>query len=404
MIMQSCELTILMPCLNEEETIGICIEKAMHFLQTNGVSGEVLIADNGSTDGSKSIARDLGARVVEVEEKGYGSALLGGIGAAHGTYIIMGDSDDSYDFLNLMPHLEKLREGYDLVMGNRFKGGIEKGAMPFLHRYLGNPVLSFIGKLFFDIPVNDFHCGLRGFNRESMMEIGLNTQGMEFASEMVVKSALNNLKITEVPTTLSPDGRSRPPHLNTWRDGWRHLRFLLIYSPQWLFFYPGIVFMLLGTVFSVLLIQEPLYLDEVRLDIHTLLYSAGSVFIGFQLISFYVLSRVYATQSELLPSNGLSRAIDQIFTLERSIAVGLILILSGLGLSGYSYLIWQSVEYGDLAASNTFRIVIPGLMLLILGIQFIFTGFFKSILELKTVKTGGRETSVPQMAASTPLS
>ena len=230
------ELTILMPCLNEEETIGLCIRKALSFLEQHQIKGEVLIADNGSTDQSRDIARRLGARVVNVEEKGYGSALLGGIRAAKGQYIIMGDSDDSYDFLNLMPFVSKLREGYDLVMGNRFKGGIEKGAMPFLHRYLGNPVLTFIGRLFFRIGISDFHCGLRGFRRESILAIGLNTPGMEFASEMVVKSALSGLKIAEVPTTLSPDGRSRPPHLNTWRDGWRHLRFLLIYSPRWMFF------------------------------------------------------------------------------------------------------------------------------------------------------------------------
>ena len=379
------ELTILMPCLNEEETIGLCIRKALSFLEQHQIRGEVLIADNGSTDQSRDIARRLGARVVDVEAKGYGSALLGGIRAAKGQYIIMGDSDDSYDFLNLMPFVSKLREGYDLVMGNRFKGGIEKGAMPFLHRYLGNPVLTFIGRLFFRIGISDFHCGLRGFRRDSILAIGLNTPGMEFASEMVVKSALNGLKIAEVPTTLSPDGRSRPPHLNTWRDGWRHLRFLLIYSPRWMFFYPGLLFMVLGSILSIALILNPIYFNTVRLDIHTLLYAAGSVIIGFQLISFYILSKAYGVQAGLLPESTRQRKFEKIFSLERSIGAGILLILAGLGLSIWSYLIWQNADYGDLAPSHTLRIVIPGLISLILGIQVIFTGFFRSLLVMMRV-------------------
>lgn len=382
---ENIELTILMPCLNEEETIGICIRKALSFLEEHRVSGEVLIADNGSTDNSKDIARNLGARVVDVKEKGYGSALMGGIRAAKGEFIIMGDSDDSYDFLNLMPFVSKLREGYDLVMGNRFKGGIARGAMPFLHRYLGNPVLTFIGRLFFRIGIRDFHCGLRGFRRDSILAIGLNTPGMEFASEMVVKSALSGLKIAEVPTTLSPDGRSRPPHLNTWRDGWRHLRFLLIYSPRWLFFYPGLVFMLLGSILSIVLIINPIYLNDVRLDIHTLLYAAGSVIIGFQLISFYLLSKTYGVQAGLLPESARLRKFEKIFSLERSIAAGLLLLLTGLGLSIWSYLIWQNADYGDLAPSHTLRIVIPGLISAILGVQVIFTGFFRSLLVMMRV-------------------
>ncbi len=382
---ENIELTILMPCLNEEETIGICIRKALSFLEEHKVSGEVLIADNGSTDNSKDIARNLGARVVDVKEKGYGSALMGGIRAAKGKFVIMGDSDDSYDFLNLMPFVSKLREGYDLVMGNRFKGGIARGAMPFLHRYLGNPVLTFIGRLFFRIGIRDFHCGLRGFRRDSILAIGLNTPGMEFASEMVVKSALSGLKIAEVPTTLSPDGRSRPPHLNTWRDGWRHLRFLLIYSPRWLFFYPGLIFMLLGGILSVVLIINPIYLNDVRLDIHTLLYAAGSVIIGFQLFSFYLLSKTYGVQAGLLPESARLRKFEEIFSLERSIAAGLLLLLTGLGLSIWSYLIWKNADYGDLAPSHTLRIVIPGVLSTILGIQVIFTGFFRSLLGLMRV-------------------
>ncbi|HEX8868831.1 MAG TPA: glycosyltransferase family 2 protein, partial [Lentzea sp.] len=230
-----CELTILMPCLNEAETLETCIRKAQGYLERSGVVGEVLIADNGSTDGSQKIATDLGARVVDIPAKGYGNALLGGIRAARGKFVIMGDADDSYDFSNLDDYVTRLRAGADLVMGNRFKGGIEPGAMPPLHKYLGNPVLSAVGVLFFKAPVRDFHCGLRGFQRDVMLKVGLHTSGMEFASEVVVKSCLAGLRIEEVPTTLKKDGRSRPPHLRSWRDGWRHLRFLLIYSPRWLF-------------------------------------------------------------------------------------------------------------------------------------------------------------------------
>src|ERR1700761_2702280 len=247
------ELTILMPCLNEAETIEVCVRKAMGYLARSGVAGEVLIADNGSTDGSQGLGEALGARVVPVPQKGYGAALIGGIAAAKGRFVIMGDADDSYDFENLDGMVERLRGGADLVMGNRFKGGIAPGAMPPLHRYLGNPVLSFIGRLFFSIPVGDFHCGLRGFSRESMLKLGLQSPGMEFASEMVVKAALHELRIEETPTTLKPAGRSRPPHLKTWRDGWRHLRFLLLHSPRWLFIYPGVLLILLGLAGSAVL-------------------------------------------------------------------------------------------------------------------------------------------------------
>ncbi|HNZ44276.1 MAG TPA: glycosyltransferase family 2 protein, partial [Bacteroidales bacterium] len=263
------ELTILMPCLNESETLAICIQKARSFLQRNGIDGEVLIADNGSTDGSKEIAVSEGARVVDVSDKGYGNALIGGINAAKGKYIIMGDADDSYDFVNMEPFVEKLREGYDLVMGNRFKGGIAEGAMPFLHRYLGNPVLSFIGRLFFNIKTGDFHCGLRGFNADRIKMLKLHTPGMEFASEMVVKSSLFKYKMAEVPTTLKKDGRSHPPHLHTWRDGWRHLVFLLMYSPKWLFLFPGLIILILSIIGFGVLSVKMLYLKNIGIDIHT---------------------------------------------------------------------------------------------------------------------------------------
>ena len=248
------ELTVVMPCLNEAETIDVCIQKALTAMESHRLSGEVVIADNGSTDGSQAIARRLGARVVHVERKGYGSALMGGIAAARGRYVIMGDADDSYDFTAIMPFVEQLRAGNHLVMGNRFKGGIKPGAMKALHRYLGNPVLTGIGRLFFRSRCGDFHCGLRGFDRGAIVDLDLRTTGMEFASEMVVKATLQKLRISEVPTTLSPDGRSRPPHLRSWRDGWRHLRFLLLYSPRWLFFLPGIALLLCGLLTGVWLL------------------------------------------------------------------------------------------------------------------------------------------------------
>lgn len=380
------ELTILMPCLNEELTLGICIKKAKKSLEENNIRGEIVIGDNGSTDRSIEIAESLGARVVHVPEKGYGSALIGGINAAKGKYVIMGDSDDSYDFSRLMLHVEKLREGYDLVMGNRFKGGIEKGAMPFLHRYLGNPVLTFVGRLFFNTSIRDFHCGLRGFNRERMASINLECPGMEFASEMVVKSLLNDFKITEVPTTLSKDGRDRPPHLNTWTDGWRHLRFLLLYSPAWLFLYPGILLFIVGIVFTVLLLLQPLQVIGVELDIHTLAYSATSVFIGFQLMFFFAFSRIYASMNDLLPPNKFYKYYKNKFSLEKGLILGGLFILVGIVLVITAWLSWQSVDYGDLKPRETLRVVIPSIFFLIGGIQIAQSSFLISILELKKAK------------------
>ena len=286
------ELTILMPCLNEAETLAICIGKARAFLDRTGISGEVLIADNGSTDGSQAIAVALGARVVPVALKGYGAALLGGIAKARGRFIIMGDADDSYDFAALETFVARLREGADLVMGNRFQGGIESGAMPPLHRYLGNPVLSFIGRLFFRIKTGDFHCGLRGFNADSIRKLQLQTTGMEFASEMVVRGALAGLRIEEVPTTLRPDGRSRPPHLRTWRDGWRHLKFLLMYNPRWLFVIPGLTLFGLGIMLTALLFFGPLRLNStMELDLNTFFAACFMIVTGTQLVSFGILSR-----------------------------------------------------------------------------------------------------------------
>lgn len=377
------ELSVVMPCLNEAETLAICIQKAQAFFEREAVVGEVVIADNGSSDGSQQIATSLGARVVAVPLKGYGNALKGGITAAKGTYVIMGDADDSYDFNSLMPYLEKLREGYDLVMGNRFKGGIKKGAMPFLHKYLGNPVLSFIGRLFFKAKIGDFHCGLRGFSKSAFEQMELKTSGMEFASEMIVKASLKNLKITEVPTVLSPDGRSRPPHLNTWPDGWRHLRFLLLYSPQWLFLIPSILLMGVGLLISVLLEIQPITIGGVTFDVHTLLFSSGLFLIGFQLLLFYGLTKVYTVENGLLPK---SKKYDRLFkniSLERGLLLGTSFILLAIGLSIYAYWSWQTINFGDITNSNTLRVVIPAVMLLLLGVQIILFSIFFSILGLK---------------------
>jgi glycosyltransferase involved in cell wall biosynthesis len=377
------ELSVVMPCLNEAETLAICIQKAQGFFEREGVTGEVVIADNGSTDGSQQIATDLGARVVAVPVKGSGNALIGGITAAEGTYVIMGDADDSYDFSNLMPHLTQLRAGNDLVMGNRFKGGIKKGAMPFLHKYLGNPVLSFIGRLFFKSKIGDFHCGLRGFSKEAFAKMQLKTSGMEFASEMIVKASLKNMKIAEVPTILSPDGRTRPPHLNTWTDGWRHLRFLLLYSPQWLFFIPGVILMLLGLVTSGILIYNPLTIGGVTFDVHTLLFTCGLFLIGFQFVLFYGLTKVYTVENDLLPK---SKKYDSLFdkiNMEKGLILGFVLIIGAVALSIYAYSGWKALNFGNITNSNTLRIVIPAVTTLLLGVQIILFSLFFSILGLK---------------------
>ncbi len=377
------ELSIVMPCLNEAETLAICIEKAQGFLRDENVSGEIIIADNGSTDSSQQIAEKFGAIVVPVAQKGYGSALRGGIEAANGKYIIMGDADDSYDFSQLMPYLVMLRQGNDLVMGNRFKGGIKKGAMPFLHRFLGNPVLSFIGRLFFKSKIGDFHCGLRGFSKNAYQLMELKTTGMEFASEMIVKASLKNLKIAEVPTVLSPDGRSRPPHLNTWRDGWRHLRFLLLYSPNWLFLVPGAVMMVLGLIASTVLLVGPVNIGGINFDVHTLLYTSGLVLIGFQFILFYGLTKVFTVENELLPKSKKYDRLFQFINLEKGLVAGLILVIAGIVLSAMAYADWQAMSFGNIESTSILRRVIPAVTLMLLGVQVLLFSLFFSVLGLK---------------------
>lgn len=380
---QEYELTILMPCLNEAETLEVCINKAKTFLEKSGILGEILIADNGSTDGSLEIAQACGARVEHVPVKGYGAALIGGCKAAKGKYVIMGDADDSYDFLNLMPFVEKLREGYELVMGNRFKGGIAKGAMPPLHRYLGNPVLSFIGRLFFPSEIGDFHCGLRGYNREAMLKLDLHTTGMEYASEMVVKATMYELKMAEVPTTLSPDGRSRAPHLRSFRDGWRHLKFLLLHSPNWLFLYPGLIFTILGLIITVALMLGPVQIGSVTFDIHTMLYGSAMIMIGTNMICFALFTRIYAMRTNFIPTKeSLATKLAKITT-EKGTVAGLILTLIGIIMTIAAFVIWKGTSFGNLNPQEMMRMTIPALTLMVVGIEMIFASFFIGILNIK---------------------
>jgi glycosyltransferase involved in cell wall biosynthesis len=372
-----------MPCLNEAETVGVCIAKARQSLNDNNVQGEIIVADNGSTDGSQAIASESGARVVHVSAKGYGNALMGGIAAAKGTYVIMGDADDSYDFSNLGPFIAKLREGYQLVMGNRFKGGIKPKAMPPTHKYLGNPVLTAVGRLFFRSPCRDFHCGLRGFDKDAIINLDLRTTGMEFASEMVVKATLHNLRITEVPTVLSPAGRQRPPHLNTWRDGWRHLRFLLLYSPRWLFLYPGALLMFAGVAVGAWLLPQPRTIGSVTFDVHTLIYAAMAVLMGFQAITFAIFTKIFAMSEGLLPEDPRLNKIFKWITLEVGLIVGTILVIFGAVGTLYALDIWGERSFGPLNTSQTMRTVIPAVTSLTLGCQIIFSSFFLSVLGLR---------------------
>jgi glycosyltransferase involved in cell wall biosynthesis len=381
-----CELTILMPCLNEAETLAACIAKARGYLASSGIPGEVLIADNGSTDGSQAIALAAGARVVPVAEKGYGSALLGGIRAANGRFVIMGDSDDSYDFSDLDGFVGKLREGFALVMGNRFKGRIKPGAMPFLHRYLGNPVLTSLGRMFFHSPCGDFHCGLRGVNRQAILGLDLQAPGMEFASEMVVKATIHGLTIAEVPTTLSPDGRSRPPHLRSWRDGWRHLRFLLLFSPRWLFLYPGLGLLASGLAAMAWLLPAPRVVLGITFDIHTLFYASLAVVVGFHSALFYVFARLYGMRQGLSPPDERFLRLTKMLTLEAGLLAGLGLLLIGVALAVIAVSAWSETAFGVLRPADTMRLVIPSGTCILLAFQTAYGAFFLSVLEIRSGK------------------
>lgn len=381
------ELSIVMPCLNEAETLETCIRKAQSYLDRSGVSGEILIADNGSTDGSQEIAAALGARVVNVASKGYGSALMGGIEAAKGEFVIMGDADDSYDFANLDLFVERLRAGDELVMGNRFRGGIEPGAMPPLHKYLGNPVLSWIGRVLFPSQIRDFHCGLRGFSRASILSLGLRTTGMEFASEVVVKSTLAGLRVSEVPTTLKKDGRSRPPHLRSWRDGWRHLRFLLVFSPRWLFLYPGVIAFLVGVVGSVALLFGPYRIGGVGFDVSTQLYLAALAIVGYQGMVFFVLTKLYGQREGFtLPRGKAFQSLVERLTLENSVFFGAVSFLVGVAIAIAQVVVWANGSFGALDPTDTMRLAVPAALFLILGAQTVMFGMFSGILTVDLKK------------------
>lgn len=377
------ELSLVMPCLNEAESVGVCVDKARKALLELCVQGEVVVADNGSTDGSQAIARASGARVVDVAERGYGAALLGGINVARGRWVIMGDADGSYDWSAIGPFLERLRQGCDMVIGNRFRGGIEPGAMPALHRLLGNPVLTGLGKLFFRSPVGDFHCGMRGFSRKAVQAMDLRTTGMEFASEMVVKATLLGMNVAEVPTTLTPALRTRPPHLRTWRDGWRHLRFLLLYSPRWLFFWPGFILMALGLLGMLWLLPGPRVVGDVGFDVQSLLFLAVAVVVGFQSILFAALTKIFAVNEGLLPKDARLDRVFRVVTLEMGLAVGAILLVAGLVGSIASFLRWSDASFGALDPTVTLRIIIPSATALILGFETVLSSFFMSVLGLK---------------------
>jgi hypothetical protein len=376
------EVSVVMPCLNEARTVARCVDKAVKALAAMQVRSEVIIADNGSSDGSADIARQHGARVVHVERKGYGSALQAGIAAARGKYVIMGDADDSYDFGNIQPFVEKLRQGDDLVMGNRFRGGIRPGAMPWLHRYVGNPILTGILNLFFHTPVGDAHCGLRGFRKEAYNRLGLQTTGMEFASEMVVKASLHRQKISEVPIVLHPDGRDRPPHLRSFRDGWRHLRFLLLLCPLWLYLIPSASLILGGLGLMAWLTPGPQQIGEIELDVHTMLFGALCVMVGYQTLSLWAYAKIHGWTSGLLPADTFSLRVFDYLTLERGLIAGGVLLLTGLGLNIWLVSHWVGQDLGHLEVQTTLRCAIWGLTAMVLGLQTIYGSFFLSMLGM----------------------
>jgi len=379
---ETVQVSIVMPCLNEAETLAICIRKALLAIASTGLRGEVIVADNGSSDGSREIAVREGARLVPVPVRGYGAALFAGINAAQGEFILMGDADDSYNFADLPLFIARLQGGAELVMGNRFKGGIREGAMPFLHRYLGNPVLSFIGRLFFHAPVGDFHCGMRAFRKQAIVGLDLRTTGMEFASEMIVRACIGNLRIEEVPTTLSPDGRSRAPHLRTWPDGWRHLRFLLLYSPRWLFLYPGLLLSALGVVATVWLLPGERSVGALHFDVDSLVYSLALVLIGFHAVIFAVSAKIYGISSGLLPQDAKFNRWFKYLTLETGLVASAVLLLVGVVSFAVAIHLWFRASLGPLNPNLMLRITLPSAVAMILGVELGFSSFFFSLLGM----------------------
>lgn len=367
------KISILMPCLNEAETLEVCIQKARKWLSNSGLSGEIIVADNGSTDGSQAIAARNNARVVPVSQRGYGAALFHGAMAAEGQYIIMGDSDDSYDFSNLTPFVKRLEEGNDLVMGNRFLGGIKEGAMPWKNRYIGNPILTFIGRTLFNSHIGDFHCGLRGFTKEAFLKMDLRTTGMEFASEMVIKASLLGMKVVEVPTTLSKDGRSRGPHLRPWRDGWRHLRFMFLFSPRWLFIYPGLLLFCLSLLGYIVLLLGPINMMGVNFDIHTLINFQAGVVIGYLAVVIGMIIRLIGVREGLLRERKINA--NSYPFLEIGTTVGLIFVVVGVILGVSAFNSWKMLNFGNLIDHNVFRMVS-------LSTSFIFLGAITFLVSL----------------------
>ncbi len=377
------ELSIIIPCLNEAETIGTCVAKATSFLRNRRIDGEIIVADNGSTDLSRQIAQSLGARVVDVPIRGYGAALQAGIAASRGLYVLMADADDSYDFSDPIQFVDELRAGRQLVIGNRFRGSIEPGAMPLLNRYLGNPVLSFIGRLFFKIPIKDFHCGIRAFSRQAILDLDLHTTGMEYASEMIVRAAFAGLRMSEVPTTLSVDGRSRPPHLRPWRDGWRHLRFLLLFSPRWLFLYPGLILIALALVLILVLLPGPSTLGpQLSIDVRAMLVASGMMVVGLQSVSFAFIARKYATVRKLMPPSPKYWPFLEHVTLERLAGLGALVFAAGVGGIAYALVLWSGVDFGRLEGLQYLRLVIISVTALIAGGQLVLTGFLSGMIEI----------------------
>lgn len=395
--MSEIEVSVVMPCLNEHETLGKCIQKAQRAFREHALSAEVVVADNGSTDGSQAIARRLGARVVDIPVRGYGAALQGGVEAAQGKYVIMGDADDSYDFANIMPFVEKLRAGCDLVMGNRFRGQILPGSMPFLHKWLGNPVLSWLGRKFFRCPAGDFHCGLRGFRKAAFDEMRLQTTGMEFASEMVIKSTLLKHRFAEVPIVLHVDGRSRRPHLRTWRDGWRHLRFMLLFSPRWLFLIPGVLLFALGLFITTWLLGGPRSIGSLTFDINSMLLAGSAALVGYQLVVFAVFTKIFVISEGLHPPRThLYKSIFRGLTLEAGLLVGLLLIAAGIVVTGLAVWDWWSAGFGQLNPQVTMRRTIPAVLLLTLGVQTVFASFFLGVLTLRRKRVEDPDQSQPK--------
>ncbi len=386
--MEELELSIVMPCLNEEKSLSYCLQRARHFISDNQISGEIIVSDNGSTDNSKEIAKSHHAVVVDAKDKGYGSALMAGIKFAKGKYIIFADADDSYHFDEIMPLLDGLRQGSDLVVGNRFQGGIEKNAMPWLHRYIGTPIQSAIGNIMFGISLGDFNCGMRGVTRQCYDELDMHTTGMEFISEMIVKAALRKKKITEKPVKLYRDKRDRPSHLHTFSDGWRNLRFFLLYSPAWLFLYPGLLLMFCGFIISVILYRGSVTLGQTRFDIHTLSYTSASIILGFQLVNVYVFTRLYAAVHGLHPfQQEFMRQFKRWFNMEKGIMLGVLLLLAGIALNIRAVLYWKHKQFGDLDPIIVLRWVIPSVTLVLLGAQLMISCFFLGIMNIRNKTT-----------------